>query len=199
MPASASTTVSVNRARPVGAVGQAPLLQQRPVRVDADAQRAAGGDGVGQAFAEGSDAFIGVRTPRLRSREANPRAASAAASSAWTRASADGSLNTAVPTETAEAPASTNCRASRPVRMPPMPRIGTLGQRLVHLPDAAQRHRPDRRPGQAAGDPAEHRPHRVGVDDQPEQRVDHREPVGAGVRDRAGDATMSVTSGLSLA
>ena len=63
-----------------------------------------------------------------------------------------------------------------------------LRQRLVHLPDAAQRHRADRRPGQPAGDPAEHRPHRVRVDDQAEQGVDHRQPVGAGVGHRAGDA-----------
>ena len=65
--------------------------------------------------------------------------------------------------------------------MPPMPRIGHVGQRLVHLPDAAHRDRPDRRPGQAAGDAAEHRPQRVGVDDHAQQRVDDRQAVGAGV------------------
>ena len=56
-----------------------------------------------------------------------PRAAKASASSRETRAGAEGSWKTAVPTDTAEAPARMNWRASRPVLMPPMPRIGTSG------------------------------------------------------------------------
>ena len=48
--------------------------------------------------------------------------------------------------------------------------------------------------------PAERRPHRVGVDHHAEQRVDHRQAVGAGARRTASAiSTMSVTSGESLA
>ena len=119
---------------------------------------------------------------------AKPRSASAAASSAWIRAGADGSLKTAVPTETADAPGEDELQGVEAAADAAHAEDRHLRQRLVHLPDAAQRHRPDRRAGQPAGDPAEHRPHRVGVDDQPEQGVDHRQPVGAGVGHRAGDA-----------
>ena len=56
-----------------------------------------------------------------------PRSAKASANSLCTRIGAAGSLNTAVPTLTALAPANTNCSASSPVLMPPIPRIGTSG------------------------------------------------------------------------
>src|SRR5215468_655209 len=63
-----------------------------------------------------------------------------------------------------------------------------VAQRRPHLPDAPHRDRADRRAGQAAGDPGQHRAHRDGVDRHAEQRVDHRQPVGArrhaGTRDR---------------
>ncbi len=60
-------------------------------------------------------------------------------------------------------------------------------ERGVHLVDATQRHRADRRPGKAPGDAGQRRAQRVGVDDHAEQGVDQREPVGAGGDDRVGD------------
>ena len=92
-----------------------------------------------------------------------------------------------MPTETALAPASTSSKASRPVRDPAHAEDRHLGQRGVHLPDAAHRDRLDRRPGQPAGDAGEHRAHRVEVDGHAEQRVDHRQAVGAGVDAGPGD------------
>ena len=151
------------------------------VRVDAHAQRAAVRRGRRRgARAErslarpasvprprshaGRSAAAGGRSrPRRRAERSRARRGPAS-SSARMRIGAVGSPNTAVPTDTADAPARTNCSASSPVRMPPMPRIGRCGSACVHLPDAAHRDRPDRRPGQAAGDPAERRAQRVGVD-----------------------------------
>ena len=96
-------------------VGQPPRGQQAGVRVDADAQRAVLGHGAVQPRAERSrsPALIGAgpagraRRPRRRSRRAKPLSRSSAASSRLTRTGALGSLNVAVPTWTALAPAAT--------------------------------------------------------------------------------------------
>ena len=114
-------------------------------------------------------------------------------------AGADGSWKTAVPTETAEAPASTNCRASSAPAMPPIPRIGTSGSAAC----TCQTQR--RATGRIAGPDSPPvippstgrmvsgsmtRPSSVLIIDRPS--------APASVTDRA-TATMSVTSGLSLA
>ena len=127
-----------------------------------------------------SPTWPGARSRRRR-RPGRSRARRArVASSARTRTGADGSPKTAVPTDTADAPASTNCSASSPVRDPADAEDRHRRQGRVHLPDAAHRDRPDRRPGQPAGGPGQHRAQRVRVDHQPEQRVDQGEPVRAG-------------------
>ena len=107
----------------VGVVGEAPLLEQgrwgsSPTHSGPRRQRRRRG------VPRTADSSVGV--PDGVGSEAKPRCRGRG-SSACTRATADGSLNTAVPTRTADAPARTNWSASRPVRMPPMPRIGTSG------------------------------------------------------------------------
>ena len=112
---------------------------------------------------------------RIRARRAR------CSSSASTRTGADGSPNTAVPTETADAPARMNCSASSPVRMPPMPRIGRCGRACAPATRSA------RATGRIAGPdsppvtpPSAGRIVSVSIT-MPEQGVDQREAVGAGV------------------
>ena len=82
--------------------------------------------------------------------------------------------------------------------MPPMPRIGTSGIA------ACTCHTRGRRPGGSPGRTGRRsrrrgRAQRVGVDDHPEQRVDHRQAVAPASTTARATATMSVTSGESLA
>ena len=133
-------------------VGQSPVPQQGRVRVDADAQRASRGKRLRPgaprmsparpAASSGSGSVhtaTGIRRRALvlgvRWRVPN-RVAKGGELAVGQRAlqlgqhphRGAGSPNTAVPTDTADAPARMNCSASSPVRMPPMPRIGRCGR-----------------------------------------------------------------------
>ena len=71
-----------------------------------------------------------------------------------------------------------------PVRTPPTPTIGVVGEGGPALPDGAHRHRVDARAREAAAAGAEDRAAGLGVEGQAEQRVDQGEPVGARPRAR---------------
>ena len=66
-------------------------------------------------------------TPTASVTDANPRPSSSEASSAVTRAGADGSWSSTLPSCTAVAPAASIASASAPVRTPPPPTIGRSG------------------------------------------------------------------------
>src|SRR4029078_6861455 len=113
----------------------------------------------------------------------SPPSAPQAAVSAWIRFTARGSWKLTVPTPTALAPASSISTASVPVVTPPVPmtrapgrarvtssttpalpahgRPGQAARDLCHHP---QLYRLDRRPGVPAGDAAEQRAPKLGVD-----------------------------------
>jgi hypothetical protein len=85
-----------------------------------------------------------------------PRAASTSRSSRDTRPGAPGSWKITVPTWIALAPARMNWKASRPVRMPPMPKIGTSGSASctchTHRRASGRIAGPDRPPSVTSGE-----------------------------------------------
>ena len=133
----------------------------------------------------GSGGAVGVADGLARAGRSRARRARRASSRA-TRTGADGSWNVTVPTLTALAPGQDELERVEPGADAAHAEDRHLGHRRVHLVDAAHRDRADRRAGQPAGDAGERRAHRVGVDHHAEQRVDHRQAVGAGVDDGRG-------------
>ena len=110
------------------------------------------------------------------------------ASSSRTRVGASGSANSTVPSATCVAPHATNSSASRPLATPPMPTIGKSRRARARM-DRCERDGLQRRAGVAAGAAREHRSQRARVEREAAQRVDEREPVGAGGLDRARDVS----------
>src|SRR5450631_4444661 len=121
------------RLQPLDAVRQPPLRQQPGMRVYARTQRAELVHGDPQPGPEGSGHRLSSKVvcamPTASLNRTNPLSCKAAASSWLTRQGAVGSLNVAVPTWIALAPAATSCNASSPVRTPPTPMIGALRMR----------------------------------------------------------------------
>ena len=104
----------------------------------------------------------------------------------------------AVPTCTADAPASISSTASPPGDAADAD-DGQIGQGGVHVVHRSHRDRVDGRAGQTAAPAAERGSPGVRIDRQAEHGVDERDRLGAGVADRVGDATRSTTVGVSLA
>jgi hypothetical protein len=128
-----------------------------------------------------------------------PRAVSSSSSSRWIRAQADGSWKMTVPTPTRVAPARISSRASRPVRTPPAPMIGTSGRawrvRQMHRTAIGRMAGPDRPPMPPA---RAGRMVPVSMARPATVLIMDRASAPAAAQARA-TVTMSVTSGDSLA
>ena len=134
----------------VRAGGRAPSRRRSRGRARRGRRRRARGSGVIGRWAPPASRLGGRWACPTASAGAKPRAARACVSSRRTRTGARRvAEDRGADRDGADAPARTSSSASRPVRTPPMPRIGTSGQRRVHLPDAAHRDRLDR-PGRTA-------------------------------------------------
>src|SRR6202453_2652076 len=126
-------------------------------------------------------------------------AASSSSSSRTTRQHADGSCMIAVPTPTREAPASSSSSASRPVRTPPVPMIGTSGNASAtchtHRTATGRTAGPDRPPYA----PARAGRMVAGSMAMPSTTLISESPAAPAARQAPATATMSVTSGDSFA
>src|SRR6266851_3766457 len=126
-------------------------------------------------------------------------AASSSSSSFSTREHAEGSCMISVPTAITEAPASSSSRASRPVRTPPVPMIGTSGNAALtchtHRTATGLMAGPDRPPYRAANTG------RIvaGSMAMPSSVLISDRPSAPAVTQALATATMSVTSGDSFA
>ena len=183
------------RLEPGHGVGQAPLREQRGVRVDAGAERPElvhrGAQPVAVGVVAASVRLMGGPSSRGRCRRRRRSGGSRAGrprprARRRPGAGALGSLKVAVPTCTARrtggdqlervaAGAHSPDADERRRRQPP------LAHRGGDLPQRPHRDRPHGRAGQPAGDAGELRPQQVGVDDHAEQGVDHGQAVGAGL------------------
>ena len=113
---------------------------------------------------------------------------------------ARGSANVAVPTCTADAPASISSAASHPLATPPTPTIGRSGSAACTSCTARTATGWIGRPGQPAAAGAERRPPGRRVVGHPEQRVDAASPPRRRRRRTApATSTMRSVLGLSLA
>src|ERR1035437_3536965 len=112
---------------------QTPVRQQSRVRIDPGTQRAVLIHGDPQPCPEGVDhrlfSHLVCAIPTASVNRANPLSCKAAASSRLTRSAAVGSLNVAVPTWIALAPAGTSSTRSPRVGPPRPPMTGTAGTR----------------------------------------------------------------------
>ena len=161
-------------------------------------RRARARAGSGRSFVGVASVISAVPPIRSRTRATSLRAHHAPSSSTM-RSVARGSRNVAVPTPTADAPASSISTASSPVLTPPVPMIGDPGMRARDLPHRAQRDRFDRRTRDPAAARAEARRARRRVDTRPITVLTSVRPVAPASSAAPAIATRSVTFGDSFA